>query len=552
MSQERDRSRDRSRRDRTSRFSETSRDRSPDRGRDKGSSKSSVNRVYVSNIPYEFRWQDIKDLFREQVGDVAFVEMFVDDNDKPKGCGIVEFSDSSSVKKCLDVMQRYEVRGRKLVVKEDSGNMRDKHGNVIGGGGGGGRRARHDDRYRDDRDRRNGSGINLRQDGDTKWGNTYGLSPQFLESLHIDAPLSNRVFVANLEYNVDKKKIKDIFRLAGRVVRVDMSVDKDGRSRGFAVVEYDHPVEAVQAISMLHNQYLFDRQMTVRMDRVELGLKLPEGLKGIGMGLGQNGEPLKNVAYNLPSNNGPPQQVGSGILGAVPNANALQVANALSGFGNVSALGGLNPAVLGATNLSGLTSNLLQNGLTGATDLHSLMASNPSLLAAQTQQFSALQNAGSGGLGSGLGSAGLGGSGTAGLNMTTGGTSNSGNSLSLGRSASDNYNPNAPVTYPTNYGSSARGNSTYGQMDIRSNIMKPSSIDNKTFSRKVLISNLPPSASFKLLQDKLNEFGEVSYWEEKGTGSYLVVYANEWQAERAIKNLDKARIDGRYIEARNY
>lgn len=53
---------------------------------------------------------------------------------------------------------------------------------------------------------------------------------------------------------MEKKKLKDCFRLAGRVVRVDMPLDKDGRSRGFAVVEFDHPVEAVQAISMFHNQ----------------------------------------------------------------------------------------------------------------------------------------------------------------------------------------------------------------------------------------------------------------------------------------------------------
>lgn len=31
-----------------------------------------------------------------------------------------------------------------------------------------------------------------------KWGNTYGLSPQFLESLHISSPLVTRVFVANV------------------------------------------------------------------------------------------------------------------------------------------------------------------------------------------------------------------------------------------------------------------------------------------------------------------------------------------------------------------
>lgn len=66
--------------------------------------------------------------------------------------------------------------------------------------------------------------------------------------------------------------------------------------------------------------------MTVRLDRVSDNMKLPEGLKSIGMGLGQNGEPLKNVAYNLPNSGGSQSNsVGAGILGAVPGANALQV-----------------------------------------------------------------------------------------------------------------------------------------------------------------------------------------------------------------------------------
>lgn len=195
---DKDRSRERSRRDRPSRFSEASRDRSYDRGRERGSTKSSSKRVYVSNIPYEFRWQDMKDLFRSQVGDVQFVELFVDENDKPKGSGIVEFSDAASVKKCMEVMQRYEVKGRKLVIKEDIGNMRDKHGGIIGG-----KRSRDSDRFRDDHHREpvGGSNMPIRQD-DAKWGNTYGLSPHFLESLNIDAPLVNKVFVANVSINL--------------------------------------------------------------------------------------------------------------------------------------------------------------------------------------------------------------------------------------------------------------------------------------------------------------------------------------------------------------
>lgn len=73
-----------------------------------------------------------------------------------------------------------------------------------------------------------------------------------------------------------------MFKLAGKVLHVELGKDKDGKSRGFGVVEYDHPVESVQAISMLHNQQLYDRRMTVRLDRAnepDMPLKLPEGNK---------------------------------------------------------------------------------------------------------------------------------------------------------------------------------------------------------------------------------------------------------------------------------
>lgn len=86
------------------------------------------------------KWQELKDLFRREVGDVTFVELFNDENGKPRGCGIVEFATSDSVSVALDKMNRYDLNGRNLVIKEDYGNDRDKFGRVIktGGGGGGG------------------------------------------------------------------------------------------------------------------------------------------------------------------------------------------------------------------------------------------------------------------------------------------------------------------------------------------------------------------------------------------------------------------------------
>jgi hypothetical protein len=40
-----------------------------------------------------------------------------------------------------------------------------------------------------------------------------------------------------------------------------------------------------------------------------------------------------------------------------------------------------------------------------------------------------------------------------------------------------------------------------------------------------------------MLSEKFSEFGDVQHLEEKGTGSMLVVYAADWQAERAISIL---------------
>lgn len=161
-----------------------------------------------------------------------------------------------------------------------------------------------------------------------------------------------------LDYKVDEKKLREVFWLAGKVQRVDLSIDKEGKSRGFGVVEFSHPVESVQAISMFHNQDLYDRQMTVRMDRFSEQPKLPEGLKSIGPGLGDNGAPMKDVAFNLQNQNNQP--VGQGILGAVPNIP-------MAALNNLSSVGNLNPtAVLQAANLAGvggLSGSLISNDL---------------------------------------------------------------------------------------------------------------------------------------------------------------------------------------------
>lgn len=262
-----------------------------------------------------------------------------------------------------------------------------------------------------------------------------------------------------LDYKVDEKKLREVFKLCGRVVDVELYHDKEGNSRGFAVVEYDHPVESVQAISMLHNQMLYERPMTVRMDRIDhdVPLKLPEGLKGIGMGLGMNGEPLRDVSRNLPSsggnNNGGPNGAGNsgpGILGAVPTQASLQALTGnlgnLSNVVNNSTLAGLGgpSAVALQASLAGVQGPFLNNslanslggnlggGLVSDMGLGSLTSSNlnPSL----TNLSSSLALAGAG---SGLNTSG-----------------NLGNSLMSGRLGGGNSGDNRDYNRGDNSGSS--------------------------------------------------------------------------------------------------
>lgn len=52
---------------------------------------------------------------------------------------------------------------------------------------------------------------------------------------------------------------------------------------------------------MFNNQFLYDRPMSIRLDRTDKDplARLPEGLKSIGMGLGAGGAPLNDVESML-------------------------------------------------------------------------------------------------------------------------------------------------------------------------------------------------------------------------------------------------------------
>ncbi|XP_044274944.1 heterogeneous nuclear ribonucleoprotein M isoform X3 [Varanus komodoensis] len=253
-------------------------------------SPSKRYRAFITNIPFDVKWQYLKDLVKEKVGEVTYVELLMDAEGKSRGCAVVEFKMEESMKKAVEVLNKHSLSGRPLKVKEDPDgeHVRRAVQKAMAASGG-------------------GMGIGPGPGGP----GMVNIPPSILNNPNIPneiihalqaGRLGSTVFVANLDYKVGWKKLKEVFSMAGVVVRADILEDKDGKSRGIGTVTFEQAIEAVQAISMFNGQLLFDRPMHVKMDEralpkgdffpPERPQQLPHGLGGIGMGLGPGGIPI--------------------------------------------------------------------------------------------------------------------------------------------------------------------------------------------------------------------------------------------------------------------
>ncbi|XP_028256818.1 myelin expression factor 2 isoform X2 [Parambassis ranga] len=288
------------------------------------------NRVFISNIPYDMKWQAIKDLMREKVGEVTYVELFKDAEGKSRGCGVVEFKDEEFVNKAVLAMNKHDLNGRRLNIKEDpDGEHARRALQRMGVGPQGGR-------WQD----MGPSGMNL----PPSIANNPNIPPEVIHALQAGR-LGNTVFVANLDFKVGWKKLKEVFCMAGVVKRADVKEDKDGKSRGMGTVTFEQPLEAVQAISMFNGQMLFERQMHVKMDekslppddfhQAEKTPQLPRGLGGIGMGLGPGGQPINANRLSSGAGGGGGGGGGSSSMGSM-GPGGMDV----SGYGGMNRLSG--------------------------------------------------------------------------------------------------------------------------------------------------------------------------------------------------------------------
>ena len=95
------------------------------------------NKLYVGNLPYSFRDDDLKQAF-SQHGTVTSAKVMMErDTGRSKGFGFVEMSSDAEAQAAISGMNGKSIDGRDMVVNE-ARPMEPRTGGF--GGGGGGRR----------------------------------------------------------------------------------------------------------------------------------------------------------------------------------------------------------------------------------------------------------------------------------------------------------------------------------------------------------------------------------------------------------------------------
>uniref|UniRef100_A0A8C7QFK2 Heterogeneous nuclear ribonucleoprotein M n=1 Tax=Oncorhynchus mykiss TaxID=8022 RepID=A0A8C7QFK2_ONCMY len=274
-------------------------------------------RVFVSNIPYDVKWQALKDLMKEK--DMESIKANTSSHNR--SFAVVEFRTEELMKKAVEKVNKHNLNGRPLKVKEDPDGViaqRDAHRSQGGGGPPGGHGGMNMGMDRMNMERMNmdrmgpGPGAPPMVNIPPSLMNNSNIPNEIIHGLQA-GKIGSTVFVANLDYKVGWKKLKEVFGMAGVVVRTDILEDKDGNSRGMGTVTFDMPIEAVQAVSMFNGQLLFNRVMHVKLDEKSLPKgdfapperppALPRSVvsfshSGIGLGLGPGGQPIDATALN--------------------------------------------------------------------------------------------------------------------------------------------------------------------------------------------------------------------------------------------------------------
>ncbi|CAG8607082.1 7549_t:CDS:10 [Paraglomus brasilianum] len=193
-------------------------------------------RVYVGNLAYEVKWAQLKDFMR-QAGEVVFADVLMQPNGMSKGCGVVEYRTPEDARRAIQTLNDTDLLGRPVFIREDR-ESEAKFGTGL------------PNRASD----RSGGGSNNVHNGGNNAGGVGGNA-------------GRQIFVGNLPYSVGWQELKDLFRNAGNIIRADILIGHDRRSKGSGTVLFETPIDAANAISKYDGYEWNGRRIEVREDR---------------------------------------------------------------------------------------------------------------------------------------------------------------------------------------------------------------------------------------------------------------------------------------------
>ncbi|ETW08381.1 hypothetical protein H310_00975 [Aphanomyces invadans] len=83
-----------------------------------------TSRVYVSNLSWSVKWQELKD-FMKQAGNVLHADVLEDPSTgRSKGCGLVEFDCPEAAERAIRMFNDTQFGDRKVFIREDRESMR--------------------------------------------------------------------------------------------------------------------------------------------------------------------------------------------------------------------------------------------------------------------------------------------------------------------------------------------------------------------------------------------------------------------------------------------
>ncbi|KAM5543441.1 hypothetical protein V8D89_002692 [Ganoderma adspersum] len=262
--------------------------------------------LFVGNLPYRVRWQDLKDLFR-RAGTVLRADVSLGPDNRSRGYGTVLLATAEDAGRAIDMFNGYTWQTRTLEVRpdrmgEDVALAGAGYGLVGMGGvplaaaaaaaagalGGVGVFATplagsispvpvHASAALS----ANGAGTPA---GGAKLaapapslgganGRFAGLTPFGMVEEDGSRPgtgcaqPTRNLFVGNLPFHIQWQDLKDLFRQAGAVQRADVALGADGRSRGFGTVSFSNEADAERAVRMFNGYEYNGRPLKVHFDK---------------------------------------------------------------------------------------------------------------------------------------------------------------------------------------------------------------------------------------------------------------------------------------------